>query len=91
MEKYDYDIIPGLRIIFENKNYLIKPEHASGFAYRKGDSSESSLFTIVNTICTPEEVSSLFKSEAIVQRIQNLSQYKGAVYFYKDVSGFVNN
>lgn len=88
MNVNNFDLLPGLRICFESPNYVIKPEYASGIVLRSETDITATPFTIMNSICRPDEVSTLFRTEEIVKRINDKTQYKGCVYFYHDRSGF---
>lgn len=74
MEPLSFDVIERLRVIFESRQYTVRHEHCSGYVVL-ADGTER-YFTIINGLCTPQEVVKLFNVEGIAQVI--LSRVSGA-------------
>lgn len=75
MEQLSFDVMDRLRVIFESRQFKIRPDHRAGFVQMEDGSLR--YFKIVNGLCKPAEVEQLFNCTGIAQVI--LSRVPGAV------------
>lgn len=81
-----FDIIRGLRIIYECGHYPIRPEHRDGVvAFEDGTMR---YFKIINSLCIPEDVSKLFNVHGIGQAIVARTKDAKNLTFYSENNGF---
>lgn len=81
-----FDVIRGLRVIFESPFYTIRPEHRDGVVNFEDGSSRH--FKIINGLCVADDVTKLFNVHGIGQVI--LSRTKGStdIQFFSERNGF---
>ncbi|MND14944.1 hypothetical protein D3C87_1479710 [compost metagenome] len=81
-----FDVIRGLRVIYEAKHYPIRAEHRDGVVVFEDGTSR--YFKIINGLCIPDDVSKLFNVHGIGQAI--VARTKGArnLTFYSERNGF---